>query len=254
MALPILGLLLDLALVTVILLVAGVTAVWALLKGMSSRGVVLVSALAAFAFLGAYFAVILPGFHEFFTEALKAYEAVWTAQTPSLLKSGASQENIDLFKAFALKYFLYAFPAWVAVGSLTAGLVSYYLASALLRRVTARVQRPMPFRLWVLPDVMVFGFIAGCFLKLFGPENSAWDVVGDNLVVFFAVFYTLGGLSIVSFFLNKWGLTVFWRVVVYILMLQLSLEVMVPVASLGLMDLWFDFRKLRAAPAPGGKP
>ncbi|MGH7739061.1 MAG: DUF2232 domain-containing protein [bacterium] len=254
MALPILEVFLDVVLVAVVFTAASLASAWALLRGMSSRWVVLIGALGALVFVGVYFFFVQSSGSGFFAEGQKDFEAVWALQSPALLKSGVPQETIDLVKLFALKYFLWAFPAWMAVGCLAAGLLSYYLASALLRRVTDRVGEPLAFRYWVLPEFLIFGFITACLLKLFTPLNSTADVVGDNLLVFFIGIYTLGGLSIVSFYFNKWRLSIFWRVVNYFLMFQFCLQTLAVVAGLGMLDVWLDLRKLKPILSGEKKP
>jgi uncharacterized protein YybS (DUF2232 family) len=78
--------------------------------------------------------------------------------------------------------------------------------------------------------------------------------LGDNLLVFFVGFYTLGGLSIVSFYFHKWGLSIFWRAVIYFLMVQFCLQVIVVLASFGIMDVWMDLRKLKTIPTGEKNP
>ncbi len=251
---PIWGVLLDVLLVAVVFAVASLAAAWALLRGLSSQFVVLAGTLGAVLFVAGYFFVAQSGDVNFFTQEQNDFDAVWSAQTPALLKSGVAPETLELVKNFALKYFLLSFPAWLAVGCLIAGFLSYYLASSILRRITLKVSQPLAFRHWVLPEFFIFGFIAACYLKFFMPENSPWDLLGDNLLVFFVGFYTLGGLSVVSFYFHKWGLSLFWRTVIYFLMVQFCLQIIVVLASFGIMDVWMDLRKLKAIPTGEKNP
>ncbi|HVM32773.1 MAG TPA: DUF2232 domain-containing protein [bacterium] len=253
MALSLLDLLINLALVAVVFIAAGLASAWALLKGLSSRWAVLAGALGAAAFVAVFFFATGPEVSGF-SQLEKDFEAGWAAQTPLLLKSGLTPETVELVKGFALKYFLFSLPAWVVVGCLMAGLLSYYLASSILRRITLKVGQPLAFRLWVLPEFLIFGFIAGCCLKLFAPENSPGDIWGDNLLVFFTGFYALGGLSIVSFYFHKWRLSLFWRAVNYFLMFQFSLQTAALLSCLGILDVWFDLRKVKAIPTGENNP
>jgi uncharacterized protein YybS (DUF2232 family) len=257
MALPILGVLaLDALLVAVVFTVAGLASTWALLRGFHSRWVVFAGTLGAVLFVAACFFSTQTGASDSVTQWQNLFETWFAAQSPALLKSGLTPETIDLLKTITLKYFFFSMPAWIAVGCLIAGLVSYYLASALLLRITVRVERPLAFRFWVLPEFSIFGLIIACLLKLklFTTENSFGDLVGDNLLVFFIGFYALGGLSIVSFYFHKWRLPVFWRIVSYFMMFQFFLQAAALVACLGILDVWFDSRKLKSIPSEEKNP
>jgi uncharacterized protein YybS (DUF2232 family) len=255
MVLPILGVLaLDALLVAVVFTVAGLASAWALLRGFHSRWVVFAGTLSAVLFVAACFFSTESGAADSVTQWQSLFETWFAGQSPALLKSGLAPETIDWLKTVTLKYFFFSMPAWIAVGCLIAGLASYYLASTLLLRITVRVGRPLPFRLWVLPEFSIFGFIAACLLKLLTPENSLGDLVGDNLLVFFIGFYALGGLSIVSFYFHKWQLPVFWRIVSYFMMFQFFLQTAALVACLGILDVWFDSRKLKVIPPEEKNP
>ncbi len=258
MASPILGLLaLDVLLVAVIFAVASLASAWALLRGFHSQWVVLAGTFGAVLFVAACFFSTQSSVVDDMAQWRNLFDAWFAAESGPLLKSGLTPETLDLLKAITLKYFFFSLPAWIAVGCLIAGLVSYYLASALLLRITVRVQRPLAFRFWVLPEFFIFGFIAACLLKLklLTPENSLGDLVGDNLLVFFIGLYALAGLSIVSFYFHKWGLSVFWRIVCYFFMFQFFLpQTIALVACLGIQDIWFDLRKLKATPSKENNP
>jgi uncharacterized protein YybS (DUF2232 family) len=252
-ALPILEILTDVLLVAVVFAVAGLASAWALLRGFHSRWVVLAGTLGAVLFIAACFFIPQSGSVDL-AQWHNLFEVWFAALSPELLKKGLAPELIDQLKTLTLKYFFFSLPAWIAVGCLVAGLVSYYLASAVLRRVTTRVEQPLAFRFWILPDFFIFGFIAACFLKLFAPENSLGDVLGDNLLVFFIGFYALGGLSIVSFYFHKWHLSIFWRIISYFLMFQFFLQSVALVACLGALDIWVDSRKMKAIPTGDKNP
>ena len=256
MALPILGMLLDVLLVTVVFAVASLASAWALLRGFHSRWVVLTGTLGAVLFVAACFFSTQSGAVDTVTQWRNLFDVWFAAESAPLLKSGLTPETIDLLKTITLKYFFFSIPAWIGVGCLVVGLISYYLVSTLLLRITVRVQRPLAFRFWVLPEFFIFGFIAACLLKLklLTPENSLGDLVGDNLLVFFIGFYALGGLSIVSFYFHKWRLSLFWRIVSYFLMFQFFLQAAALMACLGILDVWFDSRKLKAIPSEENNP
>jgi uncharacterized protein YybS (DUF2232 family) len=226
---------------------------WSLLRGFKPRIVVLMGSVTLAVFLGALFLFMqsslkqetFPAFQQYFDEA-------WKNQSQWLTSSGVAAEKIAMFKEIYEKYIFQAFPSWIAVNCLVMGLMAYYLASAILSRVTTRVSKAIAFREWVIPEPLVFGLIIGGVIKLFFRENAWMDILANNFLVFFVGLYTLGGLSIISFFFNKWRLPAAMRLFSYIVLLNLVFET---VCCFGVLDVWFDFRKLKgSAPTPEPTP
>jgi hypothetical protein len=108
----------------------------------------------------------------------------------------------------------------------------------------------LAFREWVIPEPLVFGVIAAGLLKLIAEENTWKETVGNNLAVFFGGLYILGGLSIVSFFLNKWRVPAVLRFISYAVLLPIVWE---SFCAIGVLDVWLDFRKIKKT-AVEGKP
>ncbi|HTC19956.1 MAG TPA: DUF2232 domain-containing protein [bacterium] len=221
---------------------------WALLRSFKPRQVVLTG---AFAMLLMALAVSIIGrpdqkenplvsFQQYFTE--QHFEDEWQADYQTAVKMGAPQDKLEGFKDDYKQYFYNLLPSWIASGCLVFGLIAYYLVSFILSRVTTRVPKAMPFQEWVLPEPLVFGLIAAGIIKVVARQNVGLDLLGGNLLVFFTVIYVLGGFSIVSFFLHKWHLPATLRILSYLILVQLPLDT---VCALGVLDVWFDFRKLK---------
>lgn len=243
--------LLDLALFLLTMGTVGLSVSWALLHGLKPRAVVLVGALAmVFLALATFF---LPqwGNHQDGLTQLSQYfeqkhfEDEWKTGMDSMSKVGVDTEKLVPFKEFFQKFIYWSSPAWEAIRCLLWGLVAYYVVSLFLSRVIPRISRPIAFRDWILPEPLIFGLIVAGVLKLFARENGPLDIVGDNLLVFFVGLYTLAGFSIVSFFLYKWKLPRFFRILGYVVIFWFTFY---SVCCLGILDVWFDFRKLKAAP------
>jgi uncharacterized protein YybS (DUF2232 family) len=241
-----LDLIIKLVVVVVLMGLTSLAAAWALLRGFKPRGVVLIGTVTLAFFLAAMLLLIQANLRQdtfpFFQQNI---DESWKSLTLQFANRGLSPENIEVAKVFIQKYFYYSLPAWLVLNSLFMGLLAYYLASAFLVRVTARVSRPIAFREWVVPEPLVFGLIAGGLLKIAFKENSPMDIVGNNFLVFFVGLYTLSGLSIVSFFFHKWRLPAAIRILSYLVLLNLIFET---ICCFGVLDIWFDFRKLKSAP------
>jgi uncharacterized protein YybS (DUF2232 family) len=89
------------------------------------------------------------------------------------------------------------------------------------------------------PDCMVWLLIAGGFTLLVDQGYVTRITLNVLLVILFL--YFVQGLAVVTYFQRKLSLSRFLLPVFYFLML-LQPIVMVPVAAIGLFDLWADFR------------
>ncbi len=176
----------------------------------------------------------------------QSFDQSWQLTARSLAENKMTPADIELVKNYCLKYFLWSFPAWLLVGALGAGFVAYYLVSSVLSRSDPRVSPPISFSLWMVPEPMVFGLIAAGLIKVLVNENTWMDLVGDNFLVFFSVLYTFAGLTIMSFYFQKWRFPSMARLLGYIAVMLLSSNLICPI--LGVLDIWLDFRKIKKTP------
>ena len=228
------------------------TASWTLLRGFKPRSVVLAgSATLALFFAGLFFLIQTAQKPEAVPVLQKYFDESWDQAAKMLTANSVSPENINTIKILYQKYGVSAFPAWLGVNCLAAGLLAYYLASAVLSRVSTKVSKAVAFREWMIPEPLVYGLILGALFKLVFKENSAMDIVGNNLLVFFVSLYTLGGLSIVSFFFNKWKFPPAIRILNYVVIFFVFNIIFESICFCCVLDIWFDFRKLKS---PNSEP
>jgi len=247
----ILGNLLDMATVLFTLGMVALTTSWALLHKFKPRAVVLTGALTmGFVTLATFVLPQLshpsdawPKFAQFFDQ--KQFEEDWNSNLDFWSKMGMDTDKAGIVKDFFQKYFYFSIPSWEVIRCLLWGLLAYYAASSILSRITTRVPKAIAFREWIVPEPFIFGLIAAGALKLFAKENRPMDILADNLMVFFVVLYTLEGFSIVSFYLTKWRLPKALRILSYVFIFWFTFF---SVCSLGILDVWFDFRKLKTPP------
>ena len=93
------------------------------------------------------------------------------------------------------------------------------------------------FKKWKAPELLVWPTIFfGVFLVAdFGIASD----IALSVFKFLMAIYAIQGLSVLSYFLDLWGVRGMFRWVSF----TLSLFLMMPlVLSLGFFDLWFDFR------------
>lgn len=243
-----LALFVQLVIMGFFLVMASLAVVWALWRGLTPRAVILTGA----GTLALLIAVVLLlgrenpkenpvlSFQSYFST--ERFEKDWDANSKTMLRMSVPADKLDAFKDQYRRYFYELLPGWIASACLIYGLLAYYLVSFVLSRLSQRVPRPMPFKDWVLPEPLVFGLIAAGAVKVIPAVGRGWDLLSGNALVLFGSLYVLGGFSIVSFLFNKWRLPATLRVLSYLILVQLPLET---VGALGVLDIWFDFRKIR---------
>lgn len=230
---------------------AGLMSSWALLRGFTPRSVVLTG----FATLLLLVMVLFilgredtskspwVSFQQYFDS--QHFDQEWQSDRDTAIKMGVAADKLDGFKDDYQKYFYNLLPGWISACCLVGGLLAYYVFSLILFRLTSRVPKAMAFREWVVPEPLVFGLIVAGVLKILSKNQGWMDLLGSNLLFFFFTIYVLGGFCIVSFFLHKWRLPATMRVLSYLILVQLPLDA---VCALGVLDIWFDFRKIKTSP------
>lgn len=158
-------------------------------------------------------------------------------------------DDIDLLAAnipMIADTFVRLFPSFAMVSIGGAAFISYVISAMILSRIGA-IRRPMsPFPLWIVPDYVIWGVIAGGGLLLI-PLAAARSIGGNILIPLLSV-YLVQGVSIVSFFFAKWQFHPLLRGLGYLL-ITTQVFFLFPVLSLGVFDTWADFRKLRKTAA-----
>lgn len=99
---------------------------------------------------------------------------------------------------------------------------------------------------WKSPEVLVWVLIGSGLALLTQGAGIMYPAL--NLIVVLGSIYFLQGLSIASFYLEKWKLPAIFRGFVYALLVMQQVASMVT-AIVGLFDMWFDFRKMTKKPA-----
>jgi hypothetical protein len=110
-------------------------------------------------------------------------------------------------------------------------------------------QKPVPpLYLWALPEWLIFGAVGAGFL-LFMPLATL-RFVCLNLLLVLAVLYFCQGLAVVAAWFNRFGLPRVLRAIGYPLMFMNPLFFLI--ITLGVLDLWLNFRRLHQQPGDAG--
>jgi hypothetical protein len=107
---------------------------------------------------------------------------------------------------------------------------------------------PLPFVAFAFSDQMVWGWVAGLSLYLFGTDP--WRTLGANVLLVWAALYAVRGLAVFWAGSSRVpGPVIATLAVVAMFLLPF---VMGGLLLLGLADTWLDFRRRLATPSTGG--
>lgn len=139
-----------------------------------------------------------------------------------------------------------AWPAMLALGN---GILLLVTLWALVRLLPADLPWVAePFREWRAPEHLVWGVIGGGFALLIpvltGAGGEIGKVVGWNLLLLLVPVYFLQGLAVLLFLLQRYAVSPLIRAMI-LAMVFLFNPMPLVVASVGLFDIWADFRKPR---------
>ncbi len=166
-------------------------------------------------------------------EAAKLYTSLGLTEAATMITAVS-----DKF----IYYLVRLLPGIVIATSVAQAACCYGLA----RIVIARKQAPAPdqptLAQWHAPDVWVWGLIATLTCAVI-PDETA-HIISWNAAVLFGVLYTAQGIAIVEHYFRKAGIHTVVRGLLHALIL--ALPIIVFVTALGVVDIWADFRKVRA--------
>lgn len=150
----------------------------------------------------------------------------------------AKQEK--LFAA-ASQYIGMILPAVFSVSALFMAFLNYIVAGKLLNRMGHILPPVPPFSHWRTPWPFSWGYIAAMLAIWAGESVPFWKQAGTNLFFVFSLWYTIQGLAIVSFYLQRTKLARLMQGC----LLGVGMLFMGNLLSVGgLLDTWFDFRRL----------
>jgi len=157
---------------------------------------------------------------------------------------GMSSEQIESIKENVpeiTKTILGLLPSMVVVSASFLAWINVLM----MRFLFQKTQTPCPdygdLARWKIPDWLVWFVIASGGMTLLPlPEIK---LVGFNGLIIFLFVYLLQGFSIVHFFFKKKSVPRFLRTIFYLFLFVYQTLLLV-VATVGLFDIWIDFRKM----------
>lgn len=167
----------------------------------------------------------------------------------SLKEMGFSSYEILENKSFiegAFKEMLLIAPATLLLLSLIVSYINYSLSILGLKKVGINIVNTPKFSKFRLPNNIAVGTIVMFVTTLIAKQLNFtyFDAIIVNLTVLMGFMLLIQGLSIIDFFLIKVKVKTFFRILFIVLTIVIAPLITV-VSMLGLIDVIFDFRRLR---------
>ena len=121
--------------------------------------------------------------------------------------------------------------------------IAYRLSQGLALRLGLELPAPLPLSLWRPWEELIWVLIAALGLSLLGDGLLA--DLGLNLIVLMGIIYGVQGLAVLRFFAQRQRVPLLVELLFYIGLFFVAGLAFLLLAGLGLLDTWFDWRRLR---------
>lgn len=165
-------------------------------------------------------------------------------------KQGISGDQIEeQFQTIdeSIKLLSQVIPAGVVIFSIWVSFLGLTISGYVLKRMQKPVLALPPFKNWQMPWFFAWGYIVGLagtfFSGYLGTYQKVGLAIGMNFLVVFNLLFLVQGISIIYFYMDKLKLHNTIRA------LGIGMIIAIPfispmVAWFGLLDVWFNFRKI----------
>lgn len=138
-------------------------------------------------------------------------------------------------------------PAMMVIMGGIMGAAHFILSRATMRKLKLKIPRMPKFSQWYLPAASVWGLIAAWALWLLADflKLSWLNTFAVNILVIYGAMLFFTGLSVLAHFIRFGEMSTGMKVMVVVFILFFFTGVSLVALLAGLLDLIFDFRKLR---------
>ncbi len=130
------------------------------------------------------------------------------------------------------------FPGSLVISAMFTVCINMLFANILLKR--SKVTAWKEFRLWRLPEPLVWPLIGGILLAFI--PNGFMPVLGVNIVLVLSALYFFQGLAVATHIGGKWPLPKPLKFLIFFV-ITIQAYGIILLALLGIADIWVDFRK-----------
>lgn len=131
-------------------------------------------------------------------------------------------------------------PSILLLSSVLQYSIGYLVFMNILSKKDNSVSKTAPFTTWKMPFYVSFVLLIGASMRFLGTETIT--KIGDNILVFIAVFYSISGLSLIEYYLKKLKLPPFVKFSFYLLLFITQLIGFFGAVFAGFIDSFKDFR------------
>jgi len=135
-------------------------------------------------------------------------------------------------------------PTMLVLSGVAQLFVAWVIFLVLLRQLGLFVPNVVGFYYWKMPDTYIY--ITGVIMLGRLLVGEPLKIIADNLLLFIGFFYAVFGLAVFEYYLKKIRVSLLMRILFYILLLLMQLPGLILAALVGLVDSYFDFRKVKA--------
>ena len=226
-------------LLIIFVLALGVAIGEALRDGFNVRQILLVGWAVTFLAFTAFFLVSR---YTFGIDLVEAAVDVWLEQLGKFTTASGGIPLSEEELAQLSGHLRAIWPGTMAISSVFVCVVNYWLVRRWLSRLGEEVPSFTPFARWRVPWYLTWGYIAGLGIPLLpGISRTPWLIVlAANLELVSRFLFTVQGLAVMWFYLTRWGVRKWIRIIIA----GLSALVMPLLVFIGLLDSWFDLRRL----------
>ena len=161
---------------------------------------------------------------------------------------GFDPEQLEVFKNSllqSLELLRVAFPAMLVVASVFDTIINYWVSRKILKRFGYTLAPLTSFQQWRVGHSFFWSYLAGIFLLIINTRFNipALQRIGVNIQILFSVIFLVAGLALIAYFVQYYKVKpfFFWVICLFVFMQPLLSLV---VTWIGIVDVWFDFRKL----------
>jgi uncharacterized protein YybS (DUF2232 family) len=244
------GLVIHVFTTLILLLVLGLVGIAigvALREGLSASRVMLIGSIAA---VIAY--VLLVVFSQALFEVnildmmVESFELSIEQVTALYQRMGMAPEQLEETRAMLfdmIELMKIVLPVTLLLSAIALAFVNFLLSRLILQRLGSTVSWFPPFAYWRFPWYLAWGYILGMGLPLLFHQGPMM-VLASNLQIFFTYVFLIQGLAIIWFFFEKHKIHRLGRTLFLILVFFPRTAFSLFVIWGGVLDTWFDFRKI----------
>ncbi|HWR38196.1 MAG TPA: YybS family protein [Patescibacteria group bacterium] len=161
----------------------------------------------------------------------------------------ADLAQIETMMRATLELMKVIFPAGLAMAALLDTCLNYWAAKVVLRKLGHSIPNLPSFSRWVLPRAVIYALAVAMVMIYWGNSRQLEFLsgAGVNLMMLSSVALLVQGLSLFSFFADKYSLSRWVRGILLFLILT-SGPISQGLIIAGAFELIFDYRRLRKPP------